>query len=206
MGHTPAPPIFKMNTQYKVTTAPATEPISLSEAKSQCRIESSFTDDDTWLNTAIQVVREQAEGLTNRAIIDQTITMVADGFDGGFEVPQPPLGSVTSITYYDEDNALQTLATSEYQVNNYAEPAIISPAYEATWPATYSRFDAVKVVFQSGYANAAAVPTSLKQGMLMMLTDLYDNRSQEGDPNGRSIIRKSALNLISMNKTQNYVS
>lgn len=195
-----------MNIQYKITTAPATEPITLAEAKSQCRIETSFTDDDTWLNTVITVVREQAEDILNRALIDQTITMVADEFPDFFEIPQPPLSSITSIKYYDEDNVQQTLATSEYEVNNYIEPALVTKAYDVTWPATYTRFDAVEVVFQAGYANAAAVPTSVKQGMLMMLTDLYDNRSQAEDSFGRSIIRKSALSLFSLNSTQTYVS
>ena len=195
-----------MNTQYKVTTAPATEPITLAEAKSQCRIETSFTDDDTWLNTVITVVREQAEDLLNRALISQTITMVSNEFEDVIELPQPPLVSVTSIKYYDSDNAQQTLAASEYQVNNYSEPGEITLASLSAWPEVYERFDAVEIIYVTGYADAAAVPTSIKQGMLMMLTDLYDNRSQAGDPNGRSITRKSALSLLSLNKTQNYVS
>lgn len=194
-----------MNNQFIVTTGPASEPITLTEAKAQCRIESSFTDDDAWLNTAITVAREQAEGLLNRALINQTITMVSEGFPTMFEIPQPPLASVTSIKYYDVDNVQQTLAADQYQVNTYVEPGLVLKASSVAWPTVYStRFDAVEIIFQAGWAAAANVPTSIKQGMLMLLTDLYDNRSQVDDT-GKSVLRKSALSLFSLNRTQNYV-
>lgn len=162
---------------YKITTPPATEPITLAEAKAQLRVESDFTDDDTWITTAITVVREQVEALTNRALISQSLELAISEFDDVMQLPKPPFISLTSIQYYDEDDALQTLASTVYTVNDFVEPAEIALAYEQTWPAVYDRPDAIRIAFSTGYANAAAVPASIKQAMLMLLTDLYDNRS-----------------------------
>ncbi len=162
---------------YKVTSAPSSEPITLSEAKAQLRVESDFNDDDTWITSAITVVREQVEALTNRALMPQSFELAIAKFEDKIELPKPPFSSLTSVKYYDEDDVLQTLASSYYLVNDFAEPATINKKTEQTYPSVYDRPDAVRIAFSAGYADAASVPTSIKQAMLMLLTDLYDNRS-----------------------------
>ena len=187
---------------YKVTTAPVSEPITLAEAKAQLRVESDFTDDDTWITTAITVVREQVEALTNRAIMPQSLELAISEFEDAMQLPKPPFSSLTSIQYYDEDNSIQTLSSSVYQLNDFVEPAEISLAYEQTWPTVYDRPDAIRIAFDAGYADAASVPASVKQAMLMLLTDLYDNRSA-ATTNFNTVKvswTPAILNLLSTNK------
>lgn len=162
---------------YKITTPPSTEPITLAEAKAQLRVESDFTDDDVWITSAITVVREQVEALTNRALMPQSLELAISEFEDVMQLPKPPFTSLASIQYYDEDNSIQTLASTVYTLNDFVEPAEIALAYEQTWPTVYDRPDAIRIAFSAGYANEAAVPASIKQAMLMLLTDLYDNRS-----------------------------
>ena len=187
---------------YKVTSAPSSEPITLAEAKAQLRVESDFTDDDTWITTAITVVREQVEALTNRAIMPQSLELAISEFEDAMQLPKPPFSSLTSIQYYDEDNSIQTLSSSVYQLNDFVEPAEISLAYEQTWPTVYDRPDAIRIAFDAGYADAASVPASVKQAMLMLLTDLYDNRSA-ATTNFNTVKvswTPAILNLLSTNK------
>ena len=51
----------------KLIVAPSTEPVTLTEVKSQLRIDS--TTEDTYLNTLILVAREYCELVQNRAFI-----------------------------------------------------------------------------------------------------------------------------------------
>jgi len=195
-----------MNHTYKVTTAPASEPITLAEAKAQLRIESDFTDDDTWLTTALTIVREQVEALTNRSIMPQTMELAISEFEDAIQLPRPPYTSLTSITYYDVDNTQQTLASSEYLVNDFAEPAYVVKESAITYPGVYDRPDAIRLIFVAGYANAAAVPASLKQAMLMLLTDLYDNRSGSTTQFNSVTVKwtPAILNLLATSKSHLY--
>lgn len=187
---------------YKQTSAPASEPITLAEAKAQLRVESDFTDDDTWITTAITVVREKVEALTNRALMPQSFELAIEGFEDEIQLPKPPFTSLTSIQYYDEDEVLQTLASSYYLVNDFAEPAIITKKTDQTYPSTFDRPDAVRIAFSAGYADAASVPASIKQAMLMLLTDLYDNRSASTSQQSSVVVNwtPAVLNLLSTSK------
>lgn len=191
---------------YKQTSAPASEPITLAEAKAQLRVESDFTDDDTWITTAITVVREQVEALTNRALLPQSFELALDGFEDEIQLPKPPFSSLTSIQYYDEDETLQTLASSYYLVNDFAEPAVVTKKTNQTYPSTFDRPDAVRIAFSAGYADADSVPTSIKQAMLMLLTDLYDNRSATTNHASSVDVKwtPAILNLLSTSKAVLY--
>ncbi len=191
---------------YKITTAPTSEPITLTEAKTQLRVESDFTEDDTWITSAITVVREQVEALTNRALMPQTLELAVDKFEDSIALPKPPFSSLTSIKYYDEDNVLQTLSSAYYLVNDFVEPAEVVKKNEQTYPAVYNRPDAIRIEFVVGYADAASVPSSIKQAMLMLLTDLYDNRSASTSQFSTVVVKwtPAVLNLLSTSKTQLY--
>ena len=191
---------------YKTTTAPTSEPITLTEAKAQLRVESDFTEDDTWISSAITVVREQVESLTNRALMPQSFELAIPKFEDTIALPKPPFSSLTSIQYYDEDDVLQTLSSDYYLVNDFVEPTEVIKKHEKTYPAAYSRPDAIRITFAAGYADAASVPPSIKQAMLMLLTDLYDNRSASSSQMSTVVVKwtPAILNLLSTSKTQIY--
>jgi uncharacterized phiE125 gp8 family phage protein len=157
-----------------VYTAPATEPLTLSEAKLHLRVD--VTDDDTLITSMIKVARQQAEQELRRALITQTIDVYFDAF--GTRLLLPPVSAVSAITYVDTAGATQTLAADQYLVDVISEPAKVCPAYAVTWPATRDQANAVKVRCTAGYGNAAAVPEAIKQWMLMRISSMYDNRAE----------------------------
>ncbi|MFA6204486.1 MAG: head-tail connector protein [Gallionella sp.] len=156
-------------------TAPATEPVSLAEARLHLKVDS--TDDDTLISALITAVREQAEHRTGRAFITQTLELVLDSFPAAFELPQPPALAITSVKYYDTNGALQTMAASLYSLDSDSAPARLVPAYGEVWPATYGIPNAVRVRYTAGYGAAGSdVPGAAKAWILCALTFMYDNR------------------------------
>ena len=164
--------------KYQVTTAAASEPVSLSEAKLWLKVD--FSADDDLITALIQAAREMVENYTNRKLMPQTVTERFNSFPSeNIVLSAAPLASVTSINYTDEDGAPQVLNSSKYIVQDYALPAQISVAYSETWPTTRDEANAVNVVYVVGYADADSVPQALKNAIKMTLAYMYENRTDK---------------------------
>lgn len=138
---------------------------------------STNTTADPLLSRLITGARTTAERLTRRALVTQTWDLFLDAFPAWeIGIPKPPLQSVTSITYVDNDGVTQTLATDQYQVDIKSEPARIVPAFGVVWPVTRWQPNAVTVRFVCGYGAAAAVPAGIKNWMLVRIKQMYENR------------------------------
>lgn len=171
---------------YKVTVAPTSEPVTLTEAKAHLKVD--YSDDDTYITTLITVARQMVEEYTGRALMLQTIKQVLPGFpaysyrntDMEIRLFKPVLNSLTSVKYYDSDNVLQTLYsssdTSKLIVDTLREPARLYPSPDNPYPSTYGRPDAVEIIFDAGWSTASDVPVALKQAMLLLVGDMYERR------------------------------
>lgn len=167
---------------YTQTVAPASEPVTLAEAKAHCRVD---TDTENTLITAlITAARETAEAETGRQLISATWTLKLDEFpedDGCIELRHPPLSSVTSIVYLDADGASQTLSASAYQVDTAGTFGRIVLAPGETWPTTEAdRINAVTITFVAGYTT---VPETLKLAIKLMVGHWFENREETCDRN-----------------------
>ena len=92
------------------TTAPTSEPLTLTQVKNHLRIDDTNSDDE--LTLLLAAARAHVETRTNRQLMRATYTMTFDRWPSGNEIAlrMPPLESVTSVTYYDENEASQTFA------------------------------------------------------------------------------------------------
>ncbi len=162
----------------KVVTPPALEPVSLAEAKLQCRLDDDLTMDDQLISTLISAARGYCENETNRAFVNTTFDLKMDGFwDCEIRLPRAPASSVTSVTYLDTDGVSQTWSASEYSVDINAEPGRITRAYGFSWPSTRCIENAVTVRYVAGYgAAASSVPEDIKAAMKLIIGHLYANR------------------------------
>lgn len=160
-----------------LVTAPASEPVTLTEAKLHVRQDG--TADDTPITSLITAAREHCENETRRAFITQTWKLTLDGFpdSGVIRIPRPNLLTVTGITYVDDDGVTQTLAANQYTVITDTLPGEIHEAYDVDWPTTRAVPNAVAVTFTCGYgATAASVPGPIKSAMLLAIGHWYTNR------------------------------
>lgn len=133
------------------------------------------TTGDPLLRLLITSARQQAEQMLNRYVITQTIDRYLDAFPAEW-INLPPLQSVTSITYIDENGDEQTLAADQYQVDSISKPAGIAPAFGLSWPTARAQSNAVKIRFIAGYGDASAVPACIKQWIMLRVKEAYDNR------------------------------
>lgn len=160
-----------------LVTAPAVEPITLTEAKEHLR-EDGVGQDSLIEDVLIPAARQYVEKRTWRALITQTwdFTWYRFPIGPGLGLSLPPLQSVTSVTYYDTDNALQTFASSNYIVDTSMEPGTIRLLEGVSWPDTYARPSAVIVRAVVGYGVAADVPAQYKHAMNLLVGHWYANR------------------------------
>lgn len=163
-----------MPLNYRLTVPPTVEPVSLSLAKSQLRVD--IHDDDLLIQTYISAAREFCEQHCNRAFFTQTWNLFLDSFPYGdyrttvpldqrspwnysaywndlaIRLPKPSLLSVTSIAYVDSNGDPQTLdPVTNFYVDPNSEPARLTPLAGATWPLTqFYQPGSIVVTYQSG--------------------------------------------------------
>lgn len=160
--------------KYVLITAPASEPISLNEAKLHLRV--SNTLEDSVITNLIIVARQWVENYTWRPLITQTIDVVFDTLESKeLIINKSPIQSVTSIKYIDQDGTEQTLDTNKYVVDLLGQPGRIK--LDAI-PNTKDTLNAYKIRIVCGYANAASVPQLYKSAMLLLIGHLYENKQQ----------------------------
>jgi uncharacterized phiE125 gp8 family phage protein len=164
----------------------ATYPITLAEAKAQCRV--TGTDEDDLITGMIAAATEDAEAIQNRTFVSRTRTFYRDdftydGYDasgrGYIELPYPPLQSITSIAYIDGDGVTQTLSADTYTVDTGGEaklPGRIYLAYGESWPTVRSQHNAVTITAVCGYSSVSAIPYAVKQAIKLKVGDLYEHR------------------------------
>jgi uncharacterized phiE125 gp8 family phage protein len=158
----------------RIVTPPATEPVTLAEAKSHLRVD--ISEDDAYINSLITVAREFVETATKRALITQTVDYIFDGWpEFPVTLPRPPLQSVASITYIDHAGATQTLDPSLYFVDT-AGPGRVGLSPGLVLPIASDRIGSVTIRAVNGYGAAAAVPARAKAAMLLLVGNLYENR------------------------------
>lgn len=165
-----------MPTGLQQTTAPTSEPLTLTEVKDHLRIDDTDSDDE--LTLLLAAARSHVETRTNRQLMQATFELTLDRWPGGRELVlrMPPLASVTSVTYYDEDEASQTLASGDYHVDTATEPGRIVLKDGESWPNLDERPAAVTVTYVAGQASADDVPDAAKLATLQLLAHWFENR------------------------------
>jgi len=170
-------------------TAPAVEPILPAEAKLHLRIDG--TEEDAYISSLITVARSDVETITRRALITQTWELVMDEWPDKdwFEIPLPPLQSVTSITYKDADGDENTFSTDNYVVDTDSEPGRVRLVDTADWPTDdLYPLSAIRVLFVAGYGDAGDdVPDPIRQAMYLLIGHYYENREAVINSTGANI-------------------
>lgn len=160
-------------------TGPSVEPLSLTEAKAFLRVD--HTAFDTEIESLIKSARKSCETYLGRALISQTWKLYLDCFpssDCAIRLPNPPLQSVTSISYEDTNGDTQTWASSKYQVDTVSTAGRVLPAPGESYPDTeVDRINAVTITYVCGYgATSASIPENILHAVRLTLGDFFNHR------------------------------
>ena len=160
-------------------TAATVEPITLSEAKNHLRV---LSDDDdqlirSYIKTATAYCEQQVPG--GRAFSQQTWKWKLHEFPSqSFEVPRPPLQSVSHVKYYatNSSTGLTTLSSTAYLVHKATRmPGEIElHPNKGSWPSVADRADAVQVTFVAG---STSVDEQAIHAIKLLVSHYYDQRS-----------------------------
>lgn len=155
------------------------EPVTVDEAKRQCRVELDFHGDDEDLSGYIATVRQQIENETGRQLMRRSYALRMDAFPSldRFCLPMPPLIDVTIIEYVDVDGVTQTWDDANYLVDPYSDPGVITLAEGVSWPSTKNIRNAVTVTYRNGYgASADNLPWPYRHAIRLGVAHMYRYR------------------------------
>lgn len=205
-----------MPLSIQLVTPPAAEPVTLTLAKQQMKVD--YTDDDALITAYITAARQYCEKVTHRAFFNQTWLRTLDNFPLWFgangtvsplyrdiwpfyadfwsrvtiDLPKSSLVSVTSIIYTDNDGENITLDPSTYIVDATSKPGRIVPAQNMSWPEiSLYQPGSVKITYVAGsYGDGVEVnniPQTIVMAMLLLVSHWYKNREAVGAANLKNI-------------------
>lgn len=164
----------------EITVQPTQEPVSLMELKQHLRLEFDFLEDDSVLSSMLTQARVYTEGIKGLAYVTRTYRLWLNAWPDvrSIELPFPPLQSVTSVTWYDKDDAPTVLsAATDYRVVTVSWPGRIVLRNDAFWPtATLRAVDGIEVVYVAGYGDPVDVPETEKSALKLAVGHWYENR------------------------------
>jgi len=168
--------------QYRslsVVTEPASEPVSVAEAKAHLRVDTA--DDDSYIGTLIVAAREWVQSYLDRALVTQQLTVKLDTFPDEIELPRPPVASggtltATTVSYTLSSGSTAAMSVSEYRVDRDATPGVVRTVYAGTWPTHLADSNAVSVTWWAGYGEASDVPAVIRHAILMLVAHWYESR------------------------------
>jgi len=162
---------------YTRKTAPTVAVIELAQAKTQCRIVESVTEEDAVLATYIEAATKWVEDYTGLSGMTQTWQVSASAFPRRIWLPRAaPLASVTHVKYYDTSNVLQTASSSLYTTPVFHEPACLKLADGQSWPSHYVRDDAVQIEYVTGATDPVSTPPGMRQVVQFLVGHWFATR------------------------------
>ncbi|MBY0382572.1 MAG: head-tail connector protein [Xanthobacteraceae bacterium] len=153
--------------------SPATEPLSVADAKAFLRVE--HDDDDAIIASLISSARNHVEALTRRGLITQTWRLVLDRWpdDGRIRPKLGPLQSVAAARVYDQTNAASEIDVARFVVDA-ASGTIAAPG--VFLPLSGRALAGIELDVVIGFGAATDVPQVLLQAIRMVVAHWYENR------------------------------
>ncbi|TXH14984.1 MAG: hypothetical protein E6R03_08205, partial [Hyphomicrobiaceae bacterium] len=166
---------------WKVTSAPATEPVTTAEAKLHLNIPTAVTDWDTLIEELIKSATSHVEDLTSQCLITQTLQEYRDNLDelqyfGEITLARYPVSAITHIKYTDTAGAQQTWDSANYRTDLVSRRPRIALATAGTLPTTTDEVNSIEIQYIAGYGNAAAVPAEFKTAIKLLVAEMFENR------------------------------
>lgn len=201
--------------QLELVTPPAAALVATSEAKTWLRV--NHSNDDTLIADLVTTATKKVERATNRALINQTWKLQKDEicnyerdpwWDGqreghiGHLFGQPkyislglaPVSSITTFSYFAEDNTEATYSAANYFLDSVSSPARLVLNTGSVWPTGLRDHASIQITFVAGYGSSSSdVPEDLITAVRLWVAHLYENR---GDAEKMAQVPATAFELM----------
>jgi uncharacterized phiE125 gp8 family phage protein len=161
-------------------TGPASEPVTVAEARDHLELLASDSHHDAKLTRTIQVARERVENDTSCVLISQTFKLRLQNFPSEskpIHLGIRPVSAVTGFTYYDDSNVQQTLAASVYGLDGREQ--LVYLKYDKEWPSYTAQHNGIEIDLTVGYGTASNVPAIFKQLILLQVGMYFEDRGDD---------------------------
>lgn len=195
-------------------TAPATQAVSLADAKEYLRVDQSA--EDNRITAIIQSAESLVKNQISQSLKNETIEYYLDAWpydhnnvwwDGMREgalntlvsgsdyidIPWGPNVAVTAFETIDNSDVAYLFDSSQYHVDNTSKQGRVVLSLGSVWPATILKTTGgIKITFTAGYGAADSdVPAAIRQAILESVAAQYEKR---GD--AVTMLPPAALNLL----------
>lgn len=160
-----------------ITTPPASEPVSLAEAKAFLRVDHDVEDD--LIATLIAAARDAVESLCGRALIARTLRETLDDWRldgaGAALLAVGPVTSVVSAALLDAADEASVIDADDYRLDGAGDrPRLV---FTNGAPIPKRRVGGVRIDYVAGIgAEAADLPANLRLAVLHVIAALYEAR------------------------------
>lgn len=151
-------------------TEPASEPVSLAEAKHHLRLNQDDDTEDSLVSSFIVAARERGEFLTGRTFIYRDYELRTNS-NCYIDLLRPYVAEILTVKSLDIDGVETSIPPTGYRLDNTR----LIPRLHIKSPLTTGV--ELLVTYRAGYgANANSVPQSIKNWMLIFINTLNENR------------------------------
>lgn len=176
-------------------TAPAIEPVALTDIKAWLRIDSTAEDDA--INALLLAARQLIESVTRRKLITQSWRFVLEAFpqDNILRIPFAPFQSVLAMRVYDVNNVATPLAPALWTLD--ANPEAARLLFTTAPPAPGRAIAGIEIDVMLGYgATPTAVPEPIRQAIRMLAARWYENRGDGEADSGATHLPAAVAALL----------
>jgi len=159
-----------------LVTAPEGPPISLDEAKANCRVDD--TGEDGLINGLIEAATSMLDGysgILGRCLVTQTWQVSADHFCQTMRLPLGASG-ISSVKVRNSAGQLSTVASSNYDLRADALGSYVRFKDAYSYPTDLAETQGITIEFDAGYGAAEEVPAAIKQAMHLLVAHWFANR------------------------------
>lgn len=160
---------------------PASEPISLAEAKLFLRVDHNA--EDGLIETLIGAAREAVEAGIGRALVTRRVRESLDIWRrdaaSGAVLGLGPVTNVVAVRLLANNGAQSVIDPERYRLEgNRDRPRLVFPS---GFPATLRSAGGIEIEYDCGYADEASdLPIALRLATLQIVASLYELRQGEG--------------------------
>lgn len=155
-------------------TPPDDEPVTLIEAKAQCRV--LHSDEDTYIETLISAAARYVERYVGRSLTERQWKLTLDEFSDSIELPMGPVTAIDAVEYVDADGDTIAIDAANYTLDSTSEPQWLVRNSAYNWPGTLGAVNVVSVTYTAGFATLPAQYADLKIAVLLLIGHWYRNR------------------------------